>query len=69
MTPPEYMTPREFAALSGAAHHAVWAAAYAGRVDSIPASPGGVVRLYRRADVEAVLRGETGQASERSMSS
>jgi hypothetical protein len=62
------MTPREFAALPSAAHHAVWKAATAGLVDSIPASKGGAVRLYRRADVEAVLHGETEHASERSMS-
>lgn len=55
MTDPEYMTPREFAALPSAAHHAVWKAAAAGLVDSIPASPHGVMRLYRRADVEALL--------------
>lgn len=68
MTPPEYMTPREFAALPSAAHHAVWKAALAGLVNSIPASPGGVVRVYRRADVEALLHGETEHASERSTS-
>ena len=63
MTPPEYMTPREFAALPSAAHHAVWKAAAAGKVDSIPATPRGVMRVYRRADVEAVLHGETEHAS------
>lgn len=65
MTDPEYMTPREFAALGSAAHHAVWRAVVAGQVDWIPASPHATIRLYRRADVEAVLAaaGSTERAS------
>ena len=69
MTPPEYMTPAEFAALSGAAHHAVWKAADAGLVDSIPASPRGLMRLYRRADVEAVLHGDAEEPGETAVAS
>lgn len=63
MTDPDYMTPREFAALGSAAHHRVWKAANEGQVDWIPASPKSTVRLYRRADVEAVLEAAGGKAS------
>lgn len=51
----EYMTPREFASLSGDAHHAVWAAHAEGRVDAVRASPKGVILLYRRDQVRALL--------------
>jgi hypothetical protein len=52
----EYMTSAEFAALPSGAHHAVWAAHAARRVDAVPAtSPSGPLR-YRRDQVQAILR-------------
>jgi hypothetical protein len=65
MTDSEYMTVKEFAALGSAAHHKVWAAARDGKVASIPASAHGTIRLYRRADVEELLYGETEHATGR----
>jgi hypothetical protein len=53
----EYMTPEEFAALPSAAHHAVWAAHHAGRIDSVYWQPSktGSIRVYNRAQVLALL--------------
>lgn len=53
----EYMTPREFAALSSDAHHAVWRAHAEHRVDAVPAlaSAPSHVRLYHRGQVRALL--------------
>jgi hypothetical protein len=51
----EYMNAQEFANLSSDAHHAVWAAHREGRIDAVPASPKGVVLLYRRDQVRALL--------------
>jgi hypothetical protein len=53
----KYMTPAEFAALSSAAHHAVWRADAQGRIDSAPASATqpSAMRVYNRAQVLALL--------------
>ena len=51
-----YMTPDEFAALPSDAHHAVWAAHRAGRVDGVLWSPGSMTWVYNRAQVRALLR-------------
>ena len=53
----EYMRPDEFAALPSAAHHAVWAAHAAGRVDGVLWSPGSMTFVYNRAQVRALLAG------------
>jgi hypothetical protein len=50
--PDDYMTPEEFAALPSDAHHAVWRAHAAGRLDSVPECN---VRRYHRAQVLALL--------------
>jgi hypothetical protein len=56
VTPPGYMTPMQFAALSSDVHHAVWAAYNAGLLDTYPPKDinTSAPRRYRRDQVQAI---------------
>lgn len=57
----EFMSLCEFSRLSSDARHAVWRAHAEKRIESRPATPGSVMRVYRRDQVEALQRRPSGQ--------